>query len=59
MCSAKKRLLTAQSVAGIKAITRVRLRLMCCGIIPMSTAIVFLRRKQAAKSIKKKMMIPN
>ena len=59
MSSAKKRSMTAQSVAGIKAITRVRLRLMCCGIIPISTATAFLRQKRAAKSIRGKLMIPN
>ena len=59
MCSAKKRSMTERSVAVIKAITRVRLRLMCCGIIPISTATVFLRQKRVAKSIKQKMMIPN
>ena len=41
MCSAKKRSMTERSVAVIKAITRVRLRLMCCGIIPIPTATVF------------------
>ena len=38
------------SDAEIKDITRVRLRLMCCGIILISMAIVFLRQKRAAKS---------
>ena len=59
MSSAKKRSMTAQSVAGIKASIPARLRLMCCDIILISTAIVFLRQKRAAKSIRQKMMIPN
>ena len=49
MSSAKKRSMTEQSAAGIKDTTRARLRLMCCGIIPISTATAFLRRKPAAQ----------
>lgn len=47
------------TAAGIKVITHARLRLMCCGIILISTAIVFSRWKRVAKSIRGKLMIPN